>query len=183
MTTSDDMKNVPLEIRRMGPEAVAMYEKLSSQYGEKWAAMCVTQTPPGTRGTDRALMEGRYAGQWLDEMHKDHANKIVREAKAAGINISGKFYCSGLADKRGHCDPAAWIESTGDIKRVAEERNLTVHGIVNHKGRPEPPKRVKLNEKIVKRLVAEERKRHPGKKAGELREMVIEKHAPKWKEK
>lgn len=177
------MKNVPAEITRRGPEAVRMYEKLRSQYGEKWAAMCVTQTPPGVKGTDRAVMEGRYAQQWLDDMRPDHARKILREAKACGISTSGRYYCSGLADKRAHCDPAAWIDSAADIKRVAVERNLTVHGIVEHQARPEPPKRVKLNEKLVRRLSRVERQYHPGKSKAEIREIVMDRYAPKWKEK
>lgn len=183
MSTSRDTNGVPEEIRKRGPEAVRMYEKLRSQYGEKWAVMCVTQTPPGVRGTDRAVMQGRYAQEWLNDMRPDQARKILRDAKAAGISTSGKYYCSGLADKRGPGDPAAWIDSAADIKRVAVERNLTVHGIVEHQGTPEPPKRVKLNPRIVKQLSAIEQRNHPGKSKGEIREIVMDKYAPKWKEK
>lgn len=183
------MKNepvqIPEEIRRAGSEAVAMYARLLSEgHGEKWAAMCSLQQPPGTKGTDRAVMEGRYAGQWLDQMPRDHAEKITREARAAGISVSGKFYCSGLADERMHCDPEAWIDSAGDIKRVAEKRNLTVHGIVEHRRRETPPTPSKpLSERLIRQFVKEEAKLQPTKSKRELREIVLDKHTPHWKKK
>lgn len=178
------MSVVPKEIRIMGAEAVAMFERLSSEYGVRWAEMVVLQQPPGLRGTDRTLMERRYNGEWLNEMSPDIAARIVREAKAAGISISGKYYCSSLADERAHRDPAAWIDSAADIKKVAEKRNLNVTGAVTHRKVEMPPTpSVPINERAMRRLSAIERKRHPGKKAGEIREIVIEKYAPAWKRK
>ena len=115
-------------------------------------------------------------------MPKDQADAMVREAKAAGINISGKFYMSGLADKRGHRDPAAWIDSSADIRKVARERNLTVRGIVEHQGTPMPPPKPKgLSEKLTREMMAKERLMNPGKKLsdGELREKVRAKYGYK----
>jgi len=162
-----------------------MYARLRAEgYDHRWAEMCSLQCPPGVKGTDRAVMQGRYAEQWLDDMPRDQASRITREARAAGINISGKYYCSGLADKRGHCDPAAWIDSAADIKKVAKERNLTVRGIVEHEGRPMPPPASKpLSERLIRQMSAVERPNHPGKSRRELREIVIEKYAPRWKRK
>jgi len=179
------MKVLPEDIRRAGNEAARMYERLIAEgYGHRWAEMCALQRPPGTKGTDRAVMQGRYAEQWLDDMPTDQARRITREAKAAGINISGKYYCSGLADKRGHCDPAAWIDSSADIKRVAVQRNLTVRGIVDHEAAPTPPPKSKpLSERLIREMSAIERRRHPGKSKAELREIVIDKYAPRWKRK
>lgn len=180
-----ERETIPAEIRRAGGEAVAMYERLLLEgYGHRWAEMCALQQPPGLKGTDRAVMQGRYAGQWLDEMDVENAKRITREAKAAGIDISGKFYCSGLADKRMHCDPEAWIDSASDIKRVAEKRNLTVHGIVEHKAREMPPTKSKpLSERLIRQFVKEEAKLQPGKSKRELREIVLDKHTPHWKKK
>ena len=176
---------IPEEIRRAGNEVVAMYERLLSEgYGEKWAAMCSLQQPPGTRGTDRAVMQGRLAGEWLNQLPRDHADRITREARAAGISTSGRYYCSGLADKRGHRDPDAWIDSAADIKRVAEKRNLTVHGIVEHQRRETPPTPSKpLSERLIRQFVKEESKLNPGKSKAELREIVLDKHTPHWKKK
>lgn len=179
------MNDVPENIRQAGMDAIRMYTRLLSEgLGHRWAEMCALQQPPGVKGTDRAVMQGRYAEQWLDDMPTDQARRITREARAAGINISGKYYCSGLADKRGHCDPAAWIDSAADIKKVAVQRNLTVRGIVEHQAAPTPPPKPKqLSERLVKEMSAVERKRHPGKSQAEVREIVIDKYAPKWRRK
>ena len=167
---------IPTEVLRLGPEACETYEK-ALPYGERWAVMCATQTPPGTQGSDRAFMEGRLNQQWLDDMPPKQARTILSEARAAGINVTGKVYVGGLADLRAHRDPMAWVDSTADIKKVARARNLTVEGAVRHNGTPMPPKRTVLNERIVKEEMTRYRKQHPGKKEGELREMVINKHA------
>ena len=57
---------------------------------ERFSAMCALQQPPGTRGTDRAFQEGRLSGNWLDDMPIHQAKRIVREAKAVGIDINGQ---------------------------------------------------------------------------------------------
>lgn len=173
--------DLPIEIRQAGPAVVAMYESLLSQgYGQKWAEMCALQQPPGVKGTDRMFMERRANQEWLDDMPPDMARKILREAKAAGISTSGKFYMSGLADKRAHCDPAAWVDSIADVKRVASSRNLTVTGAVEHQGTPMPPPKTKpLSNRLTKEMMAHERKKNPSlkaKKDGEVREMVIAKY-------
>lgn len=148
---------------------------------ERFAEMCALMQAPGTKGMDRTLMEGRYNQQWLNEMPKHQAERIVREAKAAGINISGKFYMSGLADKRGHCDPAAWIDSTGDISKVAAERNLTVSGIVNRQGRAVQQKSKQLSPELEKKFVREEMRANPKLSRNEAKEVVREKYVPRWK--
>lgn len=167
---------IPKEVLRLGHEACETYEK-ALPYGERWALMCATQTPPGTRGSDRAFMEGRLNQQWLDDMPKKQANTILTEARAAGISVAGKVYIGGLADQRAHRDPMAWVDSTADIKRVAKARNLTVEGAVKHQGHALPPKRTVLNERIVQEELTKYRKKHPGKKDGELREMIVNRHA------
>lgn len=167
---------IPKEVRSLGAEACATYAR-ALPYGDRWALMCATQTPPGTQGSDRAFMEGRLNQQWLDDIPKKQAKTILAEAKAAGINVTGKVYVGGLADLRAHRDPMAWVDSTADIKKVARARNLTVDGAVRLQGVRTPPQRTVLSERIVKEEVARYRKLHPGKKDGELREMVINRHA------
>jgi hypothetical protein len=171
---------VPQEVSDLGSAAVETYTR-ALPYGERWALMVATQTPPGTRGTDRAFMEGRLNDQWLDDMPKRQAQRILREARAAGINPHGKTYVGGLADLRAHRDPEAWVDSTADVLRVAKKRNLTVEGIVNHKGTQIPQKPPALSERIIQEDIRHYRKLHPGKKTAELREMVLTKHALKRK--
>jgi hypothetical protein len=178
------MDPLPREISDAGPAAARIYQSaLANGATERFAIMVALQTPPGTRGSDRAFMEGRLNNQQLDDMPDFQAKRMLSQARSAGINPTGKVYVGGLADHRGFKDPAAWVDSTGDILRVARDRNLTVDGAVTHKGTPVPPQRKVLNERIVNEEMARYRKLHPGKKREELREMVISKHAHPLKRK
>jgi hypothetical protein len=129
-------------------------------------------------------MEGRLAGQWLDGLPKKQAEWMVREAKAAGINTSGRFYMGGIADKRGHLDPEAWVDSAGDVLRVAKKRDLEVHGIVDYvppqKG---PPKEVDINPRILREHVKKELKQNPRMRREEAVEKVKDRIVPHWKRK
>jgi hypothetical protein len=167
---------IPVEVKRAGEDAVAAYKR-ALPYGEKWAAMVATQTPPGTSGTDRAFMEGRMNNQQLDEMPVRQAKYVAAEAKSAGINISGKHYVGGLADKRGWRDPEAWVSNNDDVLKVAHRRRLAVAGTVNYDPGAADPKRKLISESIVREEVANAKRQNPSAKASDLREKVIEKHA------
>jgi hypothetical protein len=172
--------DIPYEVTVAGPQAVATYRRSVAAGGsEKFAAMCALQTPPGSKGSDRAFMEGRMNNQQLDDMPRLQAEYVARDARKAGINISGKYYCGGLADGRGWKDPEAWVGSNDDVLRVAKKRGKSVTGAVNYDAGPAPPpKRVALSERIIKEEVAHARKLNPGlKDTPELREKIIEKHA------
>ena len=170
----------PPEVERAGEWAKSRYEK-ALPYGEKWAAMVALQQPPGTKGTERAFLEGRQNNQQLDDMPKRQAQYVSQEARQAGINISGKYYCAGIADKRGWRDPAAWVTSNDDVLRVARKRRLHVTGSVNYDPGEAPPKRVLLSESIIKDEIRKEKRRNPKAKTGELREKIIDRHAYKVK--
>ena len=174
--------SLPHEIARASDAVQAHYRKMiAAGQSEQFALMCALQQPPGTRGTDRAFMEGRLSGNWLDDLPKRQANWMVKEAKAAGINPNGKFYLSGIADKRGHLDPEAWVDSVDDIKRVARARNLSVQGLVNIEADPSPRQDVPLNPRIERELVKKERAQNPKMPLAEAKERVRRKHAPRWK--
>jgi len=127
-------------------------------------------------------MQGRYNNEQLNEMPRDHAQNIITLARRAGISVSGKYYVSGLADHRGPGDPAAWVDSVHDVKKVASEKNLTVRGAVEQQGRPMPrPKSKALSERLTRELMRDEKKRHPTMKKGELREYVVAKYGRKPK--
>jgi len=173
--------DLPSELRT--PEQRAHYLRALEKSSPRFALMVALGQPPGTLGTDRAFMEGRLNQQWLDDMPKKQARTILSEAKAAGISVAGKVYVGGLADHRAHRDPLAWVDSTAGIKKVAMERNLTVEGAVKHQGTARPPTREVLNERIVQEELVRYRKKHPGKKDGELREMIVNRHAHPLKRK
>lgn len=175
---------MPPDIANAAPHVQHHYLKvLEMGYGEKWAAMVALQQPPGTSGTDRAFQQGRLDGNWMDEMPVHMAKRMVREAKAAGIDITGKQYMSGLSDKRGHCDPEAWVSDLSDVRRVAKKRNLQVRGIINVDAVETPPKQVDLNPKIAKELAKKEIAKNPSLSMKEAISKVKEKHTPRWKKK
>lgn len=176
--------NLPPEIDAAPRHVRDHYLKMvAAGQSERFAVMCALQQPPGTKGSDRAFMEGRLSGNWLDDLPKRQAKWMVKEAKAAGINPTGKFYLSGIADKRGHLDPEAWVGSVDDVKRVARTRNLTVQGAVSIEGTPAPRKEVALNSGIENELAAKERAKNPNLSPADAAEKVRQKHAPRWKRK
>lgn len=176
---------VPFEVRDRGPEAVAHYSKMIADgQTERWATMCALQCPPGTAGSDRAFMQRRCNGEYLGEMHAPMASRLVQEARAVGINPSGKFYMGGLADKRGHMDPMAWVSSVDDVRRVAQARDLEVHGIIDYvPPEKEPPKRVDIDPGILRDNVEDEMRKDPSAKREDVVEKVKEKIVPHWKRK
>ena len=108
----------------------ARYENMRlAGESHKMAEMLATRTFPGLK-TDAIFNEGKFSGDsgkigsqqlWLKE-----------QAEAAGVSTSGKWYCSGLASFPG--DPTAWVGDRGDVLRIAREKNMTVHGYVEHAG-------------------------------------------------
>ena len=166
---------VPSEIASANPSAQAHYRQMIKDgQDERFAIMCALQVAPGAKGTDRAFMEGRMNNQQLGDMPTYQANYMIRDATKAGISISGKHYCAGLADKRGWRDPHAWVSSSDDVLRVAKERQLTVTGAVNYDPPVQPPKRVKLSETIIARETAKLKSLNPKTHDKELREKVID---------
>ena len=179
------MNDLPYDIQAADKEVQEHYLRMIADgQHPQFAEMCALQHPPGTRGTDRAFMEGRSNGQFFDQMPAPLARRLIREARQAGINVSGKFYMGGLADKRAHRDPAAWIDSVADIKRVAQERDLHVTGIVEHTP-PEkpPPKSVDIDPQILRENVRKEMRRNPGLKRSDVTERVKDRIVPRWKRK
>ncbi len=179
MSTND----LPFDIRAASEEVQAHYlDMVANGVAPRLAEMLALQQPPGLKGTDRAFMEGRLNNEQFDRMPRDHAQNLITLARRAGINPAGKYYSSGLADKRGPADPAAWIDSVSDVKRVAAQRNLTVTGAVEHQGISQPrPASKPLSERLTREMMKAEAKRRPSMKQGELREYVIDKYGRKPK--
>jgi hypothetical protein len=148
---------------------------------ESFSIMCSLGQPPATRGTDRTFMEGKLNGEWLSDMPKFQADRILREAKAAGINPTGKMYMSGLANKKGHCDPMAWVSTTGEIKKVAEARNLNVTGIIEHKAEQREPTKKKFSKTVEDRLTKHYQKKHHKLSKKGAKELAHKNHLPNWK--
>jgi len=150
------------------------YKKLRKKgLAPKLAEMLAYQAPPGTKGTDRAFVDGRLTA--FDDMHPVNAAKLRAQAAAAGIDINGKYYVGQLADKRGGGDPKAWVSDRHDIKKAAAIQEA--EEIAEHL-RPKP----RLNPKSVERRVAQRIKEDPAqalRDPHELRAEIIEKHGSK----
>jgi hypothetical protein len=174
--------DLPHEIAASSAEVQRHYLKcIADGQSPRFAEMVALMQPPGVQGTDSKFMEGRNSGEWLNAMPKRQANFIVREAKAAGIDVSGKYYHSGLADRRGWCDPEAWISGKDDLIRVAKKRKLQVTGQVNYT----PPeagesRRVGLAKDIVASLAKQEMAKNPSLTKRQAAAIVREKHTPRW---
>jgi hypothetical protein len=153
---------------------------MSDGQSEQFAIMCSLQQPPGTKGTERAFMQGRYNGEWLNDMPAHQAKYMLAEAKAAGISTNGRYYCSGIANKLGWCDERAWIEDSGDMLKVAKERNLEVKGSVNYTPPEREPERKSLAKDVVNDLAKREMKKNPKMTKAEAKSKVKEKHTPRW---
>jgi hypothetical protein len=175
---------MPQDIANAAPSVQQHFLKMIAD-GQtvRWAEMAALQQPPGTTGTDRAFQQGRLDGNWMDDMPVHMARRIVREAKAAGIDITGKQYMSGLADKRGHCDGEAWVSDLSDVRRVAKKRNLQVRGIVNIDAHETPPVRVDLDPKIARELAKKEIAKNPSLSMGDAIAKAKDKHLPHWQKK
>lgn len=174
--------DIPQEVLDAGHVALDAYAKaIAAGSSPRFAEMVALASPPALKGTDRSFMQGRMNNQQLDDMPARSAKWLVKEAKEAGIDISGKYYCGGIADKRGWRDPEAWVSSRDDILRVARNRRMLVSGSVEYDPGPSDPQRKLISDKILKDEVAREKRKNPTAKASAIREKVLEKHAYKVK--
>lgn len=180
--------NLPYDIERASHEARSHYVRMIEDgQSPRFAEMCALSSPPCVHGTDTSIMRGRQDGNWMDALPQKQAEWMLKEAKAAGINTAGKYYMSGIADSRAHCDGEAWISGKDDILRVAKARKLHVQGQVNYDppALGEPPKRRNaMNPKLVRELARQEMRSEPGLTLSAASSRVKEKHSlPHWNKK
>lgn len=150
---------------------------------ELFGQMCRSRIAPGGTGTDRTFMNDRDVRHHglNDRMPPWMAEIYVRQAKQAGINITGKVYKGSLADGRGPACPDAWVGGTDDVLAVARKRNLKVEGIVNYDSGYDPPPEPDcpmaedlLMDKARQKIAADPKWKE--KPFQELREAVIDEH-------
>lgn len=179
-TTETDL---PYDIAHASPEVQAHYRRMIADgQTPRFAEMCSLSQPPGVSGVDRTFQEGRLDGNWLDALPKKQAQRLIKEAKQAGVNPNGKWYMSGLADKRGARDPRAWVSSRDEVLQVCKDRRLAIRGTVNYDpGESAPPKRVDMAPRLVNELVRKELAANPKMKRADAVEAVKKRHALKRK--
>lgn len=159
-------------------------EMVASGESPTMAAMFATQRGPAVQGTDSEFMRREH--DRMSSMEERQRDAIVEVARRAGINTHGKCYNGQLGK---YNDPHAWVSTTSDVRKVAEEKGFTVKGAVNVKGpEPMPPEKVSLASDVLDGLEAKARIADPSlnerctkKPAARraLREQLTAKHAPK----
>ena len=96
-TGVNPMSSLPLELqdapRNQQLHYVTMLEDGRTNHSPSCAVSSSHQ--PQKARTEPSWKETN--AQWLDDMPKFQADRMLREAKQAGINTTGKFYMSGLA--------------------------------------------------------------------------------------
>jgi hypothetical protein len=130
---------------------LAVYNRLRKAGNNPgFAAMLALKTPPGSK-SDREFARDFAHGKQFDKMGKASREHILREAKRAGINITGKIFKSGLGKPS---DPLAWVSDSGDVLRTAKLKGLHVTGRVNYTP-PElpPPPPVPLAQDLLRNRV------------------------------
>lgn len=108
---------------------VSYWKMRKNGQSHNMAEMLATRSFPGVK-TDAVFNEGKFSGD-TGRIGPQELWRI-QQAEAAGVSTTGKWYCSGLAEFPG--DPTAWVSDRGDVLRVAREKNMTVHGYVEHQG-------------------------------------------------
>lgn len=146
---------------------------------KRFTEMVSTRRAPGLNGTDRAFLEGDVIHHGLQDKTPAMARHMVKKAREAGINITGKVYKSSLADQRGAADPMAWVGGTDDVLAACKAKNLICRGSVNYEGTPPPPTPdCPLSDRIIKETARSYIAADPtwASKPHELCEMIIDKH-------
>ncbi len=156
-------------------------EQFSAGCEEKLRAMLESGVPPMSN-SDREFLQGR--GGCFDQFsgNEELGAYYRRVAEAHGQNPTGKVYLSGLAAFPG--DPRAWVTGRGDVAAVCEERGWQTEGSVNVKmTNLAEPTGGGIASDVVDRLVAQRLSENPSARAADVREAVIEDHAPHWAKK
>lgn len=146
---------------------------------QRFLDMTRSKIAPGTGGTDRAFLQGHVLNHNLQDMPVWMQQNYVTRARKAGINITGKVYKSGLADKRGPADPRAWVSDLNDVRHVCEDRSLYCEGSFHHTPeQPPPTPDCPLADSAIAECAMDYLAEDPSwaLKPQELKEMIVEKH-------
>lgn len=152
----------------------------------RFALMVAMRRAPGTKGTD-ATFNKLQRQQMQDDYEDETREKIVKIARKAGINTAGKTYNGQLGR---YDDPYAWVSDTSDVRSTAKTKGLSLRGQVNVENEPAPLQKKRMSDRLVNETAQEymaadpklaKKVRSSRSAARELRERIIEKHAPKKK--
>lgn len=97
------------------------------------AEMLASRSFPGTKGTDRAYMQGRQLGGAQFEGIPLVGRHHLKIAHDAGVSVTGKWYAGTLARPGFPGDPEAWVSSLDDLRAIVKRRGWTCTGAVEIK--------------------------------------------------
>jgi len=101
----------------------------------RMADMLAARKPPGSGYGDREFMQGAWGGKNISNpLSADYYRRMAAEH---GVSTDGMRYCPQLASFPG--DPEAWVDSVGDVKRVAEKKGLKLEGSIEYTPTEEIP--------------------------------------------
>lgn len=166
-------------VRIDGDEPRPLTEAEQRAGAARTAEMIRARTPPGTRGTEKAYMEGRGVHTTGLEGLVD-PGAFIDNARRAGVNTSGKYYERQLASYFG--DPNGWVSGLDEVVDKCKAQNRSCEGARTVKAAEGPPVVVpRLDDELVAECMTEELMKDPGQAANmaELREKVIDKHGSK----
>lgn len=137
----------------------------------KLAACLALRAFPGIK-TDAIFNEGRFSGADQFAHCPAEGAWLRAQAESVGVNTTGKYYLSGLAEFPG--DPAAWVSDRGDVLRVAREKNLRIlDGYVTHEPiEREPVADVEIADDLIEDEVRDILDENPGACREDVRERV-----------
>lgn len=146
----------------------------------KLAEMFALRLPPMSN-TDREFLEGHCNGNQFEKTPY-LGDWYAAEARASGVDITGKVYISGLANRPG--DPEAWVSGRGDLERVVRERGWACQGSSNIKAvEREAPADTDVAHDIVESRMRERVEKDPGlatKKTEDLYHETRDLLKPSW---
>lgn len=181
-----EQERLAAALSELTPSQRKIYAQVMAKDGpgsERFALMCATQSPPGSRNTDRAFCEG--ARRQMESMAPGNRQAIQKLAKAAGISTDGKFYKGSLGK---YTDPAAWVSSADDVLAACKAKNLHCDGVIKHKAvdiEAPPPGSKPIADDLVAELCQAEAMKNPDlmakckrdpKARAELANQVRERH-------
>lgn len=164
-------------------------EAVRNGCSDRLADMLASRKPPGIDGTDTRYFakQGTLADQFKGNEGQLHY--IVEQARSMGYEPNmNDVYEPSLAECIG--DPKAFVSPSGGlshIRNVADERDYTVHGVIERKrdfrGLDKVDDKPHLAEDIVDRYEATmvmEGMVDPGTSRREVREMIRAEYTPEF---
>ena len=173
-------------MRRIVRKGNVLLEEQTEADRQRMAEMLATRQVPGARGVDRHFWEGLILNNgFSNKKTVDPCEPEIRaEAKAAGIETSGKIFMGCLARPgMGGGDPLAWVADISDARTSAKIQGKNLSGITTFRADvPErEPDSVRLAPDLIEEMMQRELKNNPewAKDLEGLRHFVIEEYGSK----